>query len=191
MTSNNYVLLPPFIIVMAIVLGYYIYAMFLHVKYNPENLGENTYCFRMMWGALWLALRCWTVGLFVWLAGVSMFCFCFYKFQTALYMILPDPNDEASKLAYYTPFKTVFFIMAGMGILSLFETVWRIASAEYFLLDWEKPKENPGKFSTQHNNKEVKPSIWRRLFVVNELYELAMKRLCSVEFTLLFSGLFL
>jgi hypothetical protein len=93
--------------------------MFLHVKYNPENLGENTYCFRMMWGALWLALRCWTVGLFVWLAGVSTFAFCFYKLQNALFMILPDPNDSAANLLYYTPFKTVFFIMFGLGLISV------------------------------------------------------------------------
>jgi hypothetical protein len=29
----------PFIVLNVIVLGYFIYAMFLHVKYNPENLG--------------------------------------------------------------------------------------------------------------------------------------------------------
>lgn len=72
----------------------------------------------MMWGALWLAMRCWTVCLFVWLAGVSTFAFCFYKLQGALYMILPDPTDAESIVLYYTPFKTAFFVMFSIGIIS-------------------------------------------------------------------------
>lgn len=74
----------------------------------------------MLWGAVWLALRCWTVGMFVWLAGISIFGFCFYKLQNALYIILPDPSDTIANTLYYNPFKTVFFIMFALGFMSVF-----------------------------------------------------------------------
>ena len=46
-----------------------------------------------------------------------------------------------------------------------------------------------GKFEMGQNKKEV--SVWRKVLVVNELYELSMNRLINIEFVSLLSILFL
>ena len=73
--------------------------------------------------------------------------------------------------------------------LALIIQVFRLVNnTDYFLIDWEKEKEM-GKFEIGKNKKEV--SVWRKVLLVNELYELSVSRLVSLEVVILVSLLFL
>jgi hypothetical protein len=141
--------------------------------------------------SLWLGIRIFAVGHWIFLAGASLVCFCFYKFQKTLFFTLPDPTDTTAQTNYYKPFQMLFYLTLAFSLASCLELIWKITKSEYFMIDWEKPGQAAAKFSINSELRKLKTSIWRKLFVVNELYELSVSRLYNIEFTLLFMGLFL
>lgn len=92
--------------------------MVKYVNYNPHQQIEIYYCPRVMWYGFWIALRIFSVGLWLWLFGVSLICFCFYKFQQTLYFTLPNPTDPSSLLSYYQPFQNLFYIVFSFSVAS-------------------------------------------------------------------------
>jgi hypothetical protein len=142
--------------------------MVKYVNYNPnQEQVEIYFCARVLWNGFWIGIRTFAVGLWLWLFGVALVCFCFYKFQKTMYFTLPDPNDSAAQLNYYKPFENLFYIVFSFSVASSFELVWRITKSEYFMIDWEKPGFTMTKFNVEHEERKVKTSIWRKLFVVN------------------------
>jgi hypothetical protein len=73
-------------------------------------------------------------------------------------------------------------------VISLWIVIYSLSDVDYFLIDWEKEKD-VGKFDVNRQKKEV--SVWRRVLLVNELYELAIRKNINVYFVTLFSLLFL
>lgn len=179
-SATNLTVLVPFIIIEVLILIWWAYSIYRYVMYNPHEQIELNYCPRVVWNAMWLGIRCFALGNWIFLFGVSLVCFCFYKFQQTLFFTLPDPTDSASQLSYYQPFATLFYVTLAFSLASCMELVWRITKSEYFLIDWEKPGQAPAKFNINAELRKLKTSIWRKLFVVNELYELSVQRLYNV-----------
>lgn len=181
----------PFIIMEVIILIWCGYQAYKYLAYNPHEQIELNYCPRIVWNIMWISIRCFAVGNWIFLTIGSLVCFCFYKFQKTLFFTLADPGDSNAFTTFYQPFETLFYITFAFSIVGCLELVWRITKSEYFLIDWEKPGQVNTKFPINQEINKNKVSIWRKLFVVNELYELSISRLYNLEFTLLLVGLFL
>lgn len=80
----------------------------------------------------------------MWLAGLSTYCFCFYKFQQTVYLILPTWDE--GQASFYTPFNVFYYIQLAFVFGAIFILFFDMAySVDFFLVDWEKEKE-VGKF---------------------------------------------
>lgn len=127
------------------------------------------------------------VGIWLWVFAFSTYCFCFYKFQQTIYLILPDPSPDTSR--FYYNFAAFFYVTFSFTIGAIVIMVFRMVNyTDYFLIDWEKEK-NLGSLDVGRNRKEV--SVWRKVLLVNELYEISMNRIINIEFVSLFSLVFL
>lgn len=82
----------------------------------------------------------------------------------------------------------MFYATLIITTISLWIVVYNLGEVDYFLIDWEKEKE-VGKFDVNKQKKEV--SVWRRVLLVNELYDLAVSKNINVYFVTLFALLFL
>jgi len=145
--STNLVPLVPFIIFELLILGWWGYSIYRYVVYNPHEQIELNYCPRVVWNAMWLGIRYFALGNWLFLLGASLVCFCFYKFQQTLFFTLPDPTNSAAQASYYQPFAILFYTTLSFSLASCFELVWKITKSEYFLIDWERPGQAPAKFN--------------------------------------------
>ena len=101
--------------------------------------------------------------MWLWLLLLSGFCFCFYKFQQTIYLIIPSPSNDSTGL--YSIFMAMFYITFSFTVVAIFIMMFNLVnSTDYFLIDWEKEKEL-GKFEINKNRKEV--SVWRKVLLVN------------------------
>lgn len=83
----------------------------------------------------------------------------------------------------------MFYITFSFTVVAIFILMFNLVnSTDYFLIDWEKEKDL-GKFEINKNRKEV--SVWRKVLLVNELYELSVSRTINIELVSLLSVLFL
>jgi len=82
----------------------------------------------------------------------------------------------------------MFYATLIITTISLWIVVYNLGEVDYFLIDWEKEKE-VGKFDVNKQKKEV--SVWRRVLLVNELYDLAVSKNINIYFVTLFALLFL
>jgi hypothetical protein len=64
------------------------------MKYNPYDQNDPYMCFKIIFIFLIRAIRHWGIFLWIWLFGVSAYCFCFYKFQQTVYLLLPDIKTQ-------------------------------------------------------------------------------------------------
>ena len=136
-----------------------------------------------------MALKNWAVGMWIFLFGSSAYCFCFYKFQQIVYLLMPDM--ETDWRPYYHSFMSLFYVQFVFMLFSIVLLIYDIATTtDYFLIDWEKEKNN-SKFdvNTGYNKRQI--SVWRKVLLVNELYEMTINRLINMEFVSLFALLFL
>lgn len=70
-------------------------------------------------------------------------------------------------------FMIIYYTQMIIMAISLWIVIYNKGDVDYFLIDWEKEKE-VGKFDVNKQRKEV--SVWRRVLLVNELYERAVAR---------------
>ena len=63
-------------------------------------------------------------------------------------------------------------------LFAIFFLIYDIGSTtDYFMIDWEKEK-RIGNFDVGNQKKQA--SVWRKVLVVNELYELTISRLINI-----------
>lgn len=127
------------------------------------------------------------MGIHIFLLCFSGYIFCFYKFQRTIYLVMIDYGNDTGGV--YQLFSALFYMEFSFLMLAVFIEIFNLTnSTDYFLIDWEKEKEL-GRFEMGRNKREV--SIWRKVLLVNELYELSVNRIINVEMVSLFSVLFL
>ena len=63
-------------------------------------------------------------------------------------------------------------------------------STDYFMIDWEKEKDTSN-FRIKLGEEKKQVSVWRKVLLVNELYELTVSNLINTEFVVLFGLFFL
>lgn len=133
----NLTLLAPFIVFNVALLFIFIVNFYKYMKYNPDENNDPYFFFKVLLIFFLMAIKHWGIGLWIWLFGVSMYCFCFYKFQQTVYLLLPDIFTQW--FGYYDPFMIVFYIQFGFVLVSVFLLIYDLASTtDYFLIDWEK-----------------------------------------------------
>lgn len=110
----------PFIIFEVLILVWWGYSIYRYVVYNPHEQIELNYCPRVVWNALWLGIRYFALGNWIFLLGASLVCFCFYKFQQTLFFTLPDPSDATAQANYYQPFAILFYVTLSFSLASCF-----------------------------------------------------------------------
>lgn len=162
----NIVVTAPFIVFNVVVLVGFIINFYKYMKYNPYDDQNDPYImFKVIFIFVLRAIRHWGIALWVWLLGVSAYCFCFYKFQQTVYLLLPDTVTQW--MGYYDPFMVVFYLQFGFVLLSVFLLVYDLSTVtDYFLIDWEKEK-NLSNFNTHTANTKSQISIWRKILLVN------------------------
>jgi hypothetical protein len=126
---------------------------------------------------------CWGYGLWIWSLGLATYVFTFYKFQETIYLILPEETQE-----YEGFFTSIFLVQLFFVLLSTWNVIYNLSEVEYFLIDWEKEKD-VRKFEVGPERKET--SVWRKVLIVNELYEHAVRQTVDVHLVTLFALLFL
>lgn len=82
----------------------------------------------------------------------------------------------------------IFYVQMVIMVISLWIVIYSLGDVDFFLIDWEKEKDI-SKFDVNKQKKEV--SVWRRVLLVNELYELAIRKNINIYFVTLFALLFL
>ena len=170
-----------------VILVVFILNFYRYMRYNPDENNSPYYCFTVILLFFVQVIRYVAVGLNIWLLVLTTFIFCFYKFQQTVYLLLPSSGSDTSGL--YKSFEALFYTNYSLMVVAIIIFTFNLAnSVDFFLIDWEKEKEL-GKFEMGKNKKEV--SIWRKVLLVNELYELAVSRIINIETVSLFSLLFL
>jgi meckelin len=115
---------------------------------------------------------------FFWLlVGISFYWFIFFKWQDAVYVLLPE---EASCRSF-AALLVACFVASLMHILHV---VFRQCRADIFLMDWEKSRGRlQGKGAEQ--GEAVSVTIWRTVLCANEFNEIQTYRHVALDFTLL------
>jgi hypothetical protein len=134
----NIVVTAPFIIFNVLVLVAFIINFYKYMKYNPYDDQNDPYImFKVIFIFFLKAIRHWGIALWIWLFGVSAYCFCFFKFQQTVYLLLPDIVTQW--IGYYDPFMIVFYVQFGFVLISVFLLIYDLSTVtDYFLIDWEK-----------------------------------------------------
>ena len=188
-TITNIDSLIPFVIFNICILVIFVYNFYRYMKYNPNETNDPYYFFKALLIFLLMAVKHWAIGLWIFLFGISTYIFCFFKFQQTIFLLLPDINNQAEWDDYYHHFLAIFYTQFGFMLFAIFFLIYDLGSTtDYFMIDWEKEK-RIGNFDVGNQKKQA--SVWRKVLVVNELYELTISRLINIEFVMLFSLLFL
>ena len=136
----NLVVTGPFIAFNVVSLLLFLISFYKYMKYNPYNEQDPYIFFKVIFIFFLKAMRHWGITLWIWLFGASAYCFCFYKFQQTVYLLLPDTVTQW--LAYYEPFMIVFYLQFGFVFFSVILLIYDLGSAtDYFIVDWEKQKD--------------------------------------------------
>lgn len=93
-TTINLVLAGPFIAYNVVALLAFLISFYKFMKYNPYDQNDPYMCFKIIFIFILRAARHWGLALWIWLFGVSAYCFCFYKFQQTVYLLLPDLSTQ-------------------------------------------------------------------------------------------------
>lgn len=131
----NLTLTAPFIVFNIGLLIIYIINFYKYLKYNPDETNDPSFCFKMILMFLLMAMRYWGVGMWIFLFGTSAYCFCFYKFQQTVFLLLPDMVE--SWFPYYHSFMALFYVQFAFLFFSILLLVYDMStSTDYFLIDW-------------------------------------------------------
>ena len=98
-------------------------------------------------------------------------------------MLLPAINTYDVN---YKPYDFVFGSVLGAKLLTMiYKICIEQSSFDIFLIDWERPK-----LRYEHMGQEkLGVNAWRGLFLMNELNELQLYKMISIEFTLIIYAL--
>lgn len=161
----NLVLTAPFIVFNIASLFLFIISFYKFMKYNPYDENDPYVFFKVIFIFFLKLIRHWGITLWIWLFGVSLYCFCFYKFQQTVYLLLPDTTTQW--MAYYDPFMIVFYLQFAFVFLSVLLLIYDLgAMTDYFLIDWEKERDLSN-FNIRMENNKTQISVWRKILLVN------------------------
>lgn len=161
----NITLVAPFIVFNIGVLLLFILNFYKYMKYNPDETNDPYYFFKALLILMLSGLKHWGIGMWIWLFGVSAYCFCFYKFQQTVYLLMPD--TETDWAPYYHSFMALFYVQFVFMLFSIFLLIYDMGSTtDYFLIDWEKEK-NASKFGINMGGSKRNISVWRKVLLVN------------------------
>lgn len=122
----------------------FILDFYRYLRYNPDENNDPYYCCKVIFLFLIHIVKFVAAGIWLWLLAFSTYCFCFYKFQRTVYLILPSPVNDTAGL--YSAFSAFFYITFSFTIVAIFIIFFKVVNqTDYFLIDWEKEKEM-GKF---------------------------------------------
>ena len=163
--SFTLTLVAPFVIMNIGIAIIFVANFYKYIKYNPDETNDPYYFFKALLIFLLMALKHWGVGMWIWLFGVSTYCFCFYKFQRTVFLLLPDM--ETDWFPYYDSFMALFYVQWVFVLFSVFLLIYDMGSTtDYFLIDWEKEK-NASNFDINMGHNKRQASVWRKVLLVN------------------------
>ncbi|KAJ8608271.1 hypothetical protein CTAYLR_007272 [Chrysophaeum taylorii] len=110
----------------------------------------------------------------------------FFKFQDAVFTMLPRENRDDGKDFEYYPVRTMIIVMWTFQTASVFQLAYDQCNREVFFLDWERPREQHFPFDAESHRSSV--SAWRTVVVANKWAELQTARRTSLRFVLLGVG---
>lgn len=187
--QTNLVLLAPFIIFNIGIAIVFVANFYKYMKYNPDENNDPYFCFKIFFIFILMAIKHWGIGLWIWLLGVSTYCFCFYKFQQTIYLILPDISTQW--YPYYDQFMIIYYLQFGFVLFSIGLLIYDLGTTtDYFFIDWEKEK-NESNYNINMGNNKKQISVWRKVLLVNELYQLTISEAINISLTILFGIFFL
>lgn len=134
-TTINYL---PFLAIFAVgIFVFFILDFYRYLRYNPDENNDPYYCFKVILLFLIEIVKFIAGGIWLWLLALSTYCFCFYKFQQTVFLILPSPNNDTTGL--YSAFNAFFYITFSFTIVAIFIVFFKLVNqTDYFLIDWEK-----------------------------------------------------
>ena len=131
----NLVLTGPFIAFNVCSFILFIYSFYKFSKFNPYDENDPYIFFKVIFIFIIRLIRHFGVSLWIWLLGVSAYCFCFYKFQQTVYLLLPDTATQW--LAYYDPFMVIFYLQFSFVLISVWLLFYDLSNVtDYFIIDW-------------------------------------------------------
>ena len=111
----------------------FILNFYRYMKYNPDPNNDPYYCFKGIFLGFVYMLRYMGIGLHLFLLCLSIYAFCFYKFQQTVFLILPT---EKSFMDF---FDGLFYSTFCLIFLAVFILLFNMVnSVDIFLIDWEK-----------------------------------------------------
>lgn len=115
----------------------FIYSFCKFMRYNPYDENDPYIFFKVIFIMVLKLIRHYGLTLWIWLLGVSTYCFCFYKFQQTVYLLLPDLVTQW--IGYYDPFMVVFYLQFSFVFISVIMLIYDLSTVtDYFIIDWEK-----------------------------------------------------
>ncbi|KAI9142443.1 Meckelin [Paraphysoderma sedebokerense] len=160
------------VISMVIVFGFFLRASFYFKRNHRGNVDIN-----LKMAIQYLAMIASIAGpiFFLLLFGTSAYFAIFFKFQTVMYILLPES-------AGFTPFLNLLIASCVFQVFHVVKELVDQCSIDIFFIDWEKTRARV--VSADNESKPAPVSIWRTLFMVNEWNELQTYRLVKVEMIL-------
>ena len=105
--------------------------------------------------------------------------FVFFKFQEAVYALMPGLDSYEENYKMYDVFLVVLTVMKFISLA--YKIGLEQSQLDIFLIDWESDK------MYQHKNHTPKKAVspWRRLYIVNEFNEMQKNKMITSELILL------
>ena len=131
----NLTVTAPFIVYNVGLLIILIINFYRYLKYNPDETNDPSYMFKMIGVLFLMGIKFWAIGMWIFLFGASAYCFCFYKFQQTVFLLLPDM--VSNWYPYYHSFMALFYVQFSFMFISVFLLFYDLSSStDYFLIDW-------------------------------------------------------
>ena len=136
-TTINYII---FLAIFGVgIMVLFILDFYRYLKYNPDENNDPYYCCKVVVLFLIQIVKFIAGGIWLFMFAFSTYCFCFYKFQRTVYIILPSPSNDTMGL--YATFGAFFYITFSFTIVAIFIIFFKMVNqTDYFLIDWEKEK---------------------------------------------------
>lgn len=115
----------------------FVLLMYRYFQYNPSDDPNDPYF--LCKGFIYILIKVlytWSYGLWIWLLGFSLYIFSFYKFQSTIYLIVPDQQTQWGE--YYQIFMILYYGQMIIMVISLWIVIYNKGDVDYFLIDWEK-----------------------------------------------------
>ncbi|KRX07370.1 hypothetical protein PPERSA_06985 [Pseudocohnilembus persalinus] len=153
-------------------------------KFNPRQLvtrGEGNFYLQALGNTMGIFLDTLSQGMFYYLLIMTGYWFVTYKMQSVPYLLIPSKDQYYDE--FYKPFDVMFFLMFSFNMISIVYTIYKQTSIDIFFVDWEKPIEYKEK-----EDRDRGISVWRTLFIANELNEMSIERVLAIELNLMLMG---